>query len=81
MAIEDAGVLGECLLRHGSIPEALERYYRSRRRPTARVQRASTAFGYVLGFRSPAAVRARDLAIAHADPLQRRAIARLMCGA
>jgi 2-polyprenyl-6-methoxyphenol hydroxylase-like FAD-dependent oxidoreductase len=79
MAIEDAGVLAECL-RHASTAEALHRYQRARRRPTARVQRASTAFGYVLGFRSPAAVRARDLAFGHSDAAQRRVMARLMRG-
>lgn len=80
MAIEDAAVLAECLGRHASIPEALHRYERCRRGPTARVQRASTAFGYVLGLRSRAAVRARDLALAHSDVAQRRAIARLIYG-
>jgi FAD-dependent urate hydroxylase len=75
MAIEDAGVLGQTLRGCGDLTEALRRYQGIRRAGTARVQRASLAFGHLLGLSSPWAVRARDLAFARSEALQHRALA------
>ena len=81
MAIEDAASLRESLSPRADVVQALEGYERRRRPAAARVQRQSDWFGRVLAVESPATARVRDVFFGRAfDPVQRRAVARLMRG-
>lgn len=79
MAIEDAGVLAECLAANHHVPSALGEYQRRRRRATVRVHWGSLAFAGMLALQNRFLVALRDLGFRF-DPVQLWAIRRLMVG-
>lgn len=64
MAIEDAMVLGRCLLQGDDIAASLRRYERLRRARTARVQKQARKMGKIYHYSNPmAALRDRVMAM------------------
>jgi 2-polyprenyl-6-methoxyphenol hydroxylase-like FAD-dependent oxidoreductase len=81
-AIEDADVLGECVARAPSLPDALRAYDAQRRPVATRLQRRSERAAQLFGtLTSPPLVWMRDqLLTKPTAPMQRAVISRLMNG-